>query len=64
MDVATEAQLPVLPVEGAEFSADPEPFLIDARKAHPWLARFSQGYVIHGYDEICELMADVNHFRP
>ena len=50
MDVAAEAELPVLAVEGAEFAADPEPFLIAARKAHPWLARFSQGYVVHGYD--------------
>lgn len=58
MDVAAESQIPVLPVETAEFSADPDPYLIAAREDHPWLARFSQGYVIHGYDEICELMAD------
>ena len=63
MDVATKAELPVLAVESAEFSADPEPFLIAARKAHPWLARFSQGYVIHGYEELCELMADDDNLQ-
>jgi hypothetical protein len=41
MDVAAEAQIPVLPVETAEFSEDPNPYLTAARKEHPWLARFS-----------------------
>ena len=58
MDEVTEAPLPVLAVESAEFSADPEPGLIAARRQHPWLARFSQGYVVHGYDEVCELLVD------
>ena len=58
MDVAAEARIPVLPVETAEFSADPDPFLIAARKEHPWLARFSQGYVVHGYQACADLMAD------
>ncbi len=58
MNATIEAALPVLPVEGAAFSADPEPYLVDARRQHPWLARFSQGYVIHGYEEVCELLVD------
>lgn len=63
MDVVSEAPLPVLPVESEEFAADPEPALIAARQQHPWLARFSQGYVVHGYDEICELMADDDNLQ-
>lgn len=58
MDLSDTQTIPVLPVETPEFSANPDPFLIEARSHHPWLARFSQGYVIHGYDAVCELMVD------
>ena len=58
MATVTQTDLPVLPVETAEFSADPDPFLKAARAVHPWLARFSQGYVVHGYQECCDLLAD------
>lgn len=58
MDVAAEAQIPVLPVETPEFSADPDRFLNAARQENAWIARFSQGYVIHGYEELCELLVD------
>src|ERR1700733_11811324 len=58
MDTTTDAALPVLPVETAEFSANPNPFLEAARTQHPWLARFSQGYIVHGYPAIVELLAD------
>jgi cytochrome P450 len=58
MDLAIDTSLPVLPVETAEFAADPEPFLEAARAEHPWLARFSQGYVVHGYQACADLLAD------
>jgi cytochrome P450 len=58
MDVATATALPVLPVETPEFAAGPDPFLDAARAQHPWLARFSQGYVVHGYQACADLMAD------
>jgi cytochrome P450 len=45
-----ELDLPELPIEGPEFSADPMRFLEPARAKHPWLARFSKGYVVHGYE--------------
>ena len=40
------AELPLLPIDTPEFSADPQPFLEAARAQHPWLARFTQGYVV------------------
>jgi hypothetical protein len=50
--------LPVLPIETAEFAADPNPFVEAARQQHSWLARFSQGYVVHGYQALCDLFFD------
>jgi cytochrome P450 len=52
----SELELPELPIEGAEFSADPMRFLEPARRKHPWLARFSKGYVVHGYRAAHELL--------
>jgi cytochrome P450 len=50
--------LPILPIETPEFAADPDPYLEEARRRHPWLARFSQGYVVHGYQALCDLFFD------
>lgn len=58
MNLVTDSALPVLPVETSEFAADPDPFLAEARGGHPWLARFSQGYVVHGYQACADLLAD------
>lgn len=58
MDSLPQIELPVLPVETAEFSADPNPYLKAAQARHPWLARFSQGYVVHGYQAVADLLAD------
>src|ERR1700741_1919702 len=58
MELAVDTSLPVLPVETPEFSANPDPFLAAARADHPWLARFSQGYVVHGYQACADLLAD------
>lgn len=58
MTTPNDTALPLLPVETAEFSANPDPFLEEARREHPWLARFSQGYIVHGYPAIVELLAD------
>lgn len=59
-----QSELPLLPVETPEFAANPDPFLIAARRQHPWLARFSQGYVVHGYDAVCALMGDDVNLAP
>ncbi|MEO6717345.1 MAG: cytochrome P450 [Novosphingobium sp.] len=58
------AELPLLPIETPQFSADPQPFLEAARAQHPWLARFSQGYAVHGYDAHVELLADDENLVP
>ncbi len=49
MDSVAEMSIPTMPIETPEFSVDPGPFVEAARRQHPWLARFSQGYVVHGY---------------
>lgn len=64
MDAAADAELPTLPVELPEFSADPMPYVEKARRAHPWLAKFSQGYIVHGYQANKDLLADDEHLRP
>jgi cytochrome P450 len=63
MDALVESPLPVLPVEDPAFWADPNPFLEAARREHPWLARFAQGYVVHGYQAARTLMGDDEHVR-
>lgn len=54
----TDGDLPVLPVEAPEFWADPEKFVAPARKRHPWLAKFSQGYIVHGHQANADLFAE------
>lgn len=53
--------LPVLPVESPEFWADPEQFMASARREHPWLARFFNGYIVHGDQANKDLFADDRH---
>ncbi len=56
--------LPTLPVELPEFWADPSTYTDKARQDHPWLARFSQGYVIHGFHEVKALLEDDENLKP
>ncbi|MEZ5736436.1 MAG: cytochrome P450 [Novosphingobium sp.] len=58
MEATTQTPLPVMPVETPEFAADPGPYLRAAQAEHPWLARFSQGYIVHGHQAVCNLLAD------
>lgn len=64
MVATAETAIPMMPVETPEFSADPDPFLEAARREHPWLARFSQGYVVHGYQAVADLLADDANLVP
>ena len=50
--------VPLVPAETLEFAANPDRFLDVARDRHPWLARFSQGYIVHGYKAVADLLAD------
>jgi cytochrome P450 len=45
-----------LPIEDRAFGADPEPWFAEARARHPWLARFSHGYLVHGHRAIRDLI--------
>lgn len=53
---AADLQLFELPIEDPAFALDPNPYLDEARRQHPWLARFSHGFVLHGYQAMRELM--------
>lgn len=45
-----------LPVEDRAFGQDPEPWFVKARQKHPFLARFSHGYLVHGHREVRDLI--------
>lgn len=64
MALATETALPTLPVGTLEFSADPDPYLDAARREHPWLAKFPQGFIVHGYQAVADLLADDRNLVP
>ncbi len=64
MPIVSEMDLPVLPVEEAHFAADPMPHVEAARAAHPWLAKFHAGYVVHGHRATRDLLGMDDHMRP
>src|ERR1019366_3155805 len=64
MTVATDVTIPLVPVDTLEFSADPQTYLEAARRVHPWLGRFSQGYVVYGYDAVSDLLFDSENLKP
>jgi cytochrome P450 len=51
-----ELDLMELPIEDRAFGADPEPWFEQARAKHPWLAKFTHGYLVHGHREVRELI--------
>lgn len=55
MQAITEMEIPYLPVDDSAFHQDPMPFVEKARLQHPWLAQFSSGYIIHGYQALKDL---------
>lgn len=62
--LVSDLDLPELPIESAEFSADPMRFLEPARVRHPWLAKFSKGYVVHGLEATRELLYRDDRMGP
>lgn len=64
MTLISELDLPDLPIEGPEFSADPMRFLDPAREKHPWLAKFRAGYVVHGLQATRDLLFMDSHMGP
>lgn len=51
-----DLDLMTLPIEDRAFGVDPEPWFAQARERHPWLARFTHGYLVHGHREIRDLL--------
>ena len=49
MQVGATLDLPYLTMEEDSFAADPFPHFAKARAQHPWLARWTLGYVVTDY---------------
>lgn len=64
METLIESPLPFMPVDTQEFAENAQRFLEEARAVHPWLARFSQGYVVFGYNALVDLLMDDEHLKP
>ena len=64
MPWVTDLKLPTLPVEQPAFAVNPQPYLESARRQHPWLARCSHGYLVHGYQAIKDLVYMDDKLRP
>lgn len=52
----SELSLAELPIADPAFARDPNPELDKVRQQHPWLAKFSHGYVVHSYRAIRDLL--------
>lgn len=59
-----DLDLYVLPFEESVFAADPYPFIEEARKKHPWIAKCASGYVVFEYSAIKDLMWMDDKMRP
>jgi cytochrome P450 len=64
MPTVTDADLPTLAIESPEFDSDPWPLFDVARRRHPWLARYRDGYVVHGYKAIKEMIVRDDKLVP
>lgn len=51
-----ELDLMDLPIQDRAFGVDPELWFAKARQHHPWLAKFSHGYLVHGHHEVRDLL--------
>jgi cytochrome P450 len=55
MQLAQDLDLAHLPMEDDAFAVDPTPYLAEARRRHPWLARCSVGYFVTEYQAIKDI---------
>jgi cytochrome P450 len=55
MQLAEDLELPHLPMEEASFAEDPVARFAEARRRHPWLARWTYGLVVTEYEAMREL---------
>lgn len=56
MENLTDLDLPFLPMESYDFTADPYSYIEEAREKHPWLAKCSHGIVVHDHSAIKDLL--------
>jgi len=56
MQDVTQIDLPLLPMDEPTFGDDPMRHYEAARQHHPWLAKFSEGYAVHGYRAATEML--------
>ncbi len=63
MQTGAELDLPYLTMEEDAFAADPFPHFARARAQHPWLARWSLGYVVTDYKAMRDLFAKEDRMR-
>ena len=57
MEEAAKLDLPYLTMDEDAFAADPFPHFAAARAQHPWLARWTLGYVVTDYKAMRDLFA-------
>jgi cytochrome P450 len=63
MQSGAELDLPYLTMEEDAFAADPFPHFARARAQHPWLARWTLGYVVTDYKAMRDLFAKEDRMR-
>ena len=63
MQVGAELELPYLTMEEDEFAVDPFPHFARARAQHPWLARWTLGYVVTDYQAMRDLFGMEGRMR-
>ena len=49
--------------DSPDFWKDPYAYLEEARQSNPWIARFQQGYIVYGFDEMVKLLTDEENLR-
>src|SRR5579871_2233200 len=47
-----------LTIGGKDFSLDPDPYMLAAKKRHSWLAKSEYGYVVTDYDAFADLLGN------
>jgi cytochrome P450 len=63
MQNGAELDLPYLTMEADAFAADPYPHFAAARAQHPWLARWTLGYVVTDYQAMRDIYGFERHMR-
>lgn len=63
MQKITELKLPYLPMDEAEFAANPWPYFEQARAEHPWLATCPYGLVVTQFEAMRDLLYQDRYMR-